>query len=103
MLRMSEEVAADAFEAYRDGDLLRCIHMLVDYADRGVRNERTAYIFTLAIDAELARFRGDVSVPDEDAPFCAHCRSPSTYVRVSDGDVGCNDCSGIMPHDEVDG
>lgn len=101
MERKSERVAAKAFEAYRDGDLRRCVHELVDYADRGVRNKRTAAIFKTAIDTELARFTA-VSRPDEDAPRCVHCGSYSTYFRGSDGDVGCNNCAGIMPW-EVDG
>ena len=97
--RKSERVAADAVAAYRDGDLRRCIHMLVDYADRGVRNARTARIFKQVIDTELAAVRADVSAPDAAAPQYTHCGSPSTYVRLSDGDVGCNDCPGIMPRD----
>jgi len=56
--RKSERVAADAVAAYRDGDLRACIHMLVDYADRGVNNARTARIFKQAIDTELAAVRG---------------------------------------------
>lgn len=91
----SERVAAEAFRAFREGDLRRCIHDLVDYADLKVKNARTANVFKCAIDTELAELLADVSAPDERAPRCAHCGSYSTYVRA-DGDVGCNDCPGIM-------
>ena len=39
---------------------------------------------------------------DDDAPDCGHCGSTLTYYRLSDGDVGCNECPGIMPNQEVD-
>lgn len=93
----SEKTAADAFDAYRDGDLRTCIFTLVEYADRHVRNRRTAFLFKQAIDAELAAIIADVSKPDKEAPPCSHCGSPSTYIRCSDGDIGCNNCPGIMP------
>lgn len=102
MTRKSERVAAAAVAALRDGNLRACLHMLVDYADRGVQNMRTARIFKSAIDAELAALVGDVSAPDPKAPRCSHCGSPCTYVRA-DGDIGCNACPGIMPRGEVDG
>lgn len=35
---------------------------------------------------------------DDDQPRCVHCGSPFTYTR-SDGDTGCHDCHGIMPHE----
>lgn len=93
----SERVAAEAVAALRDGDVRACIHRLVDYADRGVNNARTAHIFRTAIDTELAAVLGGVSAPDPDAPRCVHCGGASTYFRESDGNVGCNDCPGIMP------
>lgn len=99
----SERVAAEAFEEYRDGNVREAIHRLVDYADRGVNNQRTEAIFKDAIDNELAKAGiGQVNAPDADAPRCAHCGSTSTYFRESDGDVGCNNCRGIMPRDEVE-
>lgn len=96
MSTKSERVASEAFDSLRDGDLRECIHTLVEYADRGVRNERTARIFRCAIDSELAGIQAEVSAPDEDAPRCSHCGSFSTYFRVSDSEIGCNDCPGIM-------
>lgn len=100
----SARVAAEAFGAYRGGDLRRCIRLLVEFADTHVRNRTTADAFERAIDRELARSLDapTVAVPDAEAPRCVHCGSTSTYVRLSDGDVACNNCPGIMPR-EVDG
>lgn len=97
----SEALAAEAFEAYRDGNLRECIHTLVTYADQNVRNKRTAETFKRTIDAELAKIIGEVTRPEADAPVCGHCGSPCTYYRT-DGDVGCNNCFGIMPLEEVE-
>lgn len=94
----SEAVAAEAIEAYREGNVREAIHTLVDWADKHVRNEYTAQLFKGAIDRELAEVRADVSKPDPDAPRCGHCGSSSTYYRT-DGDVGCNNCPGIMPQE----
>lgn len=96
MERKSERLAREAVKAYREGDLRTCLHILVDYADRRVRNKRTAVIFKNAIDEELSDFLAEVSSPDVEAPRCVHCGSYSTYIRGSDGDVGCNNCPGIM-------
>lgn len=98
---ISEATAAKAFKKYRQGNIRECIQMLVDYADRHVNNAHTAEIFKNAIDAELAPIDPAVSRPDDDAPTCTHCGSTSTYFRLTEGDVACNDCPGIMPHDEV--
>jgi hypothetical protein len=97
----SERVAAEAFDAYRDGDLRGCIRTLVAYADRHVNNRTTAEVFRRAIDRELADVSGEVSQPEADAPRCVHCGSTCTFER-SDGDVACNDCPGIMPQDGGD-
>lgn len=97
----SERVGAEVFAVSGDDDIRRCIRLLGEFADTHVRNRTTAEACERAIDRELAR-SGDaptVAVPDEDAPRCVHCGSTSTYFRLSDGDVACNNCSGIRPRD----
>jgi len=98
MSTKSETVAAEAIDAYRDGNLRDCIHKLIDFADRGVNNRHTEELFKRAIDRELATVDGTVCRPDDDAPRCSHCGSTSTWYR-SDGDVACNNCPGITPQD----
>jgi len=39
---------------------------------------------------------------DKEARECVRCGSSNTYYRVSDGDIGCNDCAGIMPVQDED-
>lgn len=97
----SKAVAAEAFEAYRDGDLRGCIRTLMAFSDTHVRNRTTAEVFRRAIDRELADVSGAVCRPEADAPRCGHCGSTCTFYR-SDGDVACNDCPGIMPQDRGD-
>lgn len=100
----SERVAAEVFAASEDGDIRRCIRLLVEFADTHVRNRTTADAFERAIDRELARSGAapTVAVPDDEAPQCVHSDSTSTYLRLSDGHGGCNNCPGIMPRDGGD-
>lgn len=98
----SERVVAAAVDALQDGDLRRCIRLLVEFAATHMRNRTTAEAFEPAVDAELAAIQDDVSAPDDSAPRCRHCSSTSTYV-CADGPAACNNCPGIMPRTEVDG
>ena len=98
----SEQTAAKAAKQFKEGNVREAIHTLVDFADTSVQNQHTAHLFKHAIDTEFATILGDVSAPDEDAPRCGHCGSHSTYFRLTDGDVACNNCPGIMPVDEVE-
>lgn len=101
-MTVSEQTAARAAEQFKEGNVREAIHTLVDFADTGVRNQHTADLFKNAIDTEFAAVLGDVSAPDEEAPRCGHCGGHSTFFRLTDGDVACNDCPGIMPVDEVE-
>jgi len=51
---------------------------------------------TSVADVELSKHKAEVSEPGPEAPNCVHCGSFSTYYRVSDGDIGCNNCPSLM-------
>lgn len=68
--------------------------------DRGLLSARDLG-FQEAMEA-VRNVKRDIEVCREySGRDCVHCGSPLTF-RRSDGDVGCKDCTGIMPeNDEV--
>lgn len=71
------------------------LHRLARRADI----ERTDHLLD-EIAAGLADLRRDLQeVLTDDVEDCVHCGSPFTF-RRSDGDIGCQDCHGIMPRNE---
>lgn len=60
----SEETAKKAASLARDGETISALEKLIDYADRGVNNRKTEYIFKSAVEKEFADLEFQVAEED---------------------------------------